>query len=136
MITNTPTAEAYRESLKAVIDPEIYQNIVDLGLVYNVDVSPENGVDVTMTYTTPMCPLGPQIKENVEKVLTEAGAASVTIKIVFQPQWTPYMMTEELQRTLGILPEEAEMAVEEEEEPWRPPPEPKKKGLLSRMFGW
>lgn len=133
-MTQSSSAEEYREALKAVIDPEIYQNIVDLGLVYNVDVSPENAVNVTMTYTTPMCPMGPQIKENVEKVLFVAGAKAVDITIVFQPQWTPFMMTEELQRELGIMAEE-EM-VEEGEEPWMPPPEPKKKGLLSRIFGW
>jgi metal-sulfur cluster biosynthetic enzyme len=68
-------------------------------------------------------------------VLVDAGAASVNINVVFQPQWTPHMMTEELQRTLGILPEEEEI-VEEDEEPWMPPPEPKKKGLLSKIFGW
>lgn len=127
------TADEYREALKAVIDPEIYQNIVDLGLVYNVAVSPENAVQVTMTYTTPMCPMGPQIKENVEKVLIASGASAAQVQIVFQPPWTPYRMTTELQRTLGIIPEEEE---EEEEETFLPPPpEPQKKGLLSRIFG-
>ncbi len=131
---NVLTAEEYREALKAVIDPEIYQNIVDLGLVYNVAVSPENAVDVTMTYTTPMCPMGPQIKENVESVLRASGASAVQVQVVFQPMWTPQRMTTELQRTLGILPEEEE----EEEEVVLPPspPEPQKKGLLSRIFGW
>ncbi|MFN8441061.1 MAG: metal-sulfur cluster assembly factor [Caldilineaceae bacterium] len=126
------TADEYREALKAVIDPEIYQNIVDLGLVYDVTVSPDNAVQVTMTYTTPMCPMGPQIKENVEKVLIASGASAAHVQVVFQPQWTPYRMTTELQRTLGILPEEEE----EEEEIPLPPPEPQKKGLLSRIFGW
>ncbi len=129
------TADEYREALKAVIDPEIYQNIVDLGLVYDVSVSPENAVQVTMTYTTPMCPMGPQIRENVEKVLLASGASAVHVQVVFQPMWTPYRMTTELQRTLGIIPEEEE---EEEEETLLPPPppEPQKKGLLSRIFGW
>lgn len=133
----TLSAEEYRESLKAVIDPEIYQNIVDLGLVYDVKVTPENLVDVTMTYTTPMCPMGPQIKENVEKTLQANGASDVNISIVFQPMWTPHMMTLELQKTLGII-EDVDQT-EEEEEPWVPPPlrdKPQKKGLLSRLFGW
>lgn len=125
------TADEYREALKAVIDPEIYQNIVDLGLVYDVSVSPENAVQVTMTYTTPMCPMGPQIKENVEKVLLASGASAVHVQVVFQPQWTPYRMTTELQRTLGIIPDEEE----EEEMSLPPPPVPQKKGLLSRIFG-
>lgn len=133
----TLSAEEYRESLKAVIDPEIYQNIVDLGLVYDVKVTPENLVDVTMTYTTPMCPMGPQIKANVEQTLQAKGANGVNIQIVFQPMWTPNMMTIELQKTLGIIDEENQ--TDEEEEPWVPPPlreQPKKKGLLSRLLGW
>lgn len=130
---NAVTADEYREALKAVIDPEIYQNIVDLGLVYDIAVSPENAVQVTMTYTTPMCPMGPQIKANVEKVLLASGASAAQVEIVFHPPWTPYRMTTELQRELGILPEEEE----EEEEVLLPPPvEPQKKGLLSRIFGW
>ena len=55
------TTESCFEHLKTVIDPEIFQNIVDLGLVYGVDVREENFVDVTMTLTTPHCPMGPQM---------------------------------------------------------------------------
>lgn len=130
---NAVTADEYREALKAVIDPEIYQNIVDLGLVYDITVSPDNAVQVTMTYTTPMCPMGPQIKANVEEVLLASGASTANVQIVFHPPWNPYRMTTELQRELGILPEEEE----EKEETFLPPPvEPQKKGLLSRIFGW
>jgi len=127
------TPEFARQSLRAVIDPEIYQNIVDLGLVYNVEVSPEQAVDVTMTLTTPHCPMGPQIIENVDKTLRGVGATDVRVNIVWEPMWTPHAMTEELQRQLGIIQDE-----EEEEEPLYippPPPEPKKKGLLGRLFG-
>jgi len=127
------TPEFARQSLRAVIDPEIYQNIVDLGLVYNVEVSPEQAVDVTMTLTTPHCPMGPQIIENVDKTLRGVGATDVRVNIVWEPMWTPHAMTEELQRQLGIIQNE-----EEEEEPLYippPPPEPKKKGLLGRLFG-
>ena len=53
------------EALRSVIDPEIYQNIVDLGLVYGVDIAPERQVTVTMTLTTPHCPMGPQIIQNI-----------------------------------------------------------------------
>lgn len=130
------TPEHAREALKQVIDPEIYQNIVDLGLVYNIDVSPTNAVDVTMTLTTPHCPMGPQILSNVEGVLREQGASAVNIKIVWEPMWTPHAMTDDLKRQLGILPAEDED--EDDDEPalfLPPPPEPKKKGLLSRLFG-
>ena len=129
------TPESAREALKQVIDPEIYQNIVDLGLVYNIDVSPTMVVDVTMTLTTPHCPMGPQILSNVDAVLREQGASAVNIKIVWEPMWTPYAMTDDLKRQLGILQVEDE---EEDDEPvlfLPPPPEPKKKGLLSRLFG-
>ena len=133
--TTTLTPEACRETLKKVIDPEIYQNIVDLGLVYGIMVDGDNQVVVDMTLTTPHCPLGPQIIADVERVLTAKGASAVTVNIVWEPLWTPDAMTEELKRELGILPDEEE---EEEYEPIftpPPPPPPRKKGFLSRLFG-
>ena len=131
--TQLTVAECYT-ALRNVIDPEIYQNIVDLGLVYDVIVGPDNAVDVQMTLTTPHCPMGPQILENVEKYLLRGGAASVMITIVWEPPWTPDMMTDDLKRQLGILPDEdeepeAELPID------LPPPPPKKKGLLGRLFG-
>ena len=131
--TQLTVAECYA-ALRNVIDPEIYQNIVDLGLVYDVIVGPDNAVDVQMTLTTPHCPMGPQILENVEKYLLRGGAASVMITIVWEPPWTPDMMTDDLKRQLGILPDEdeepeAELPID------LPPPPPKKKGLLGRLFG-
>jgi metal-sulfur cluster biosynthetic enzyme len=131
--SETLTAESARNHLRAVIDPEIYQNIVDLGLVYGVEVQPDQAVDVTMTLTTPHCPMGPQIIENVEKVLRDHGAVDVRVHIVWQPMWTPDAMTDDLKRQLGIIEDE-----EEEEPPYippPPPPAPKKKGLLGRLFG-
>lgn len=126
------TEENCRNYLRAVIDPEIYQNIVDLGLVYGIEVQPDQSVDVNMTLTTPHCPMGPQIIENVEKVLMSHGASAARVHIVWQPMWTPDAMTDELKRELGIIEEE-------EEEPLvvapPPPPAPKKKGLLGRLFG-
>jgi len=128
------TSESAYNSLRAVIDPEIYQNIVDLGLVYGVEVQADQAADVTMTLTTPHCPMGPQIIENVEKVLISQGASDVRVNIVWEPMWTPDAMTEDLKRQLGILPEEEEI----EEEPLYippPPPAPVKKGFLGRLFG-
>lgn len=124
-----------RDALRVVIDPEIYQNIVDLGLVYDIEVQPDQAVKVTMTLTTPHCPMGPQIIENVEKTLRELGASAVQVNIVWEPMWTPDAMTDELKRELGILPEEREEPVEPEPVLEAPPPAPKKKGLLSRLFG-
>ncbi len=133
LMSDQLTAERCREYLRAVIDPEIYQNIVDLGLVYGIEVQPNQSVDVTMTLTTPHCPMGPQIIENVEKVLIAHGAGDVRVHIVWEPMWTPDAMTEELNRELGIIADE-----EEEEVPALyvpPPPAPKKKSLLGRLFG-
>ncbi|GIV78504.1 metal-sulfur cluster assembly factor [Litorilinea aerophila] len=130
---NQLTPELCREYLKAVIDPEIYQNIVDLGLVYDIQVDEGNGVVVTMTLTTPHCPMGPQIIENVEQTLRSKGASAVQVNIVWEPMWTPAAMTEELQRELGLLEEpepEPELAIE-----LPPPPPPKKKGLIRRLLG-
>ena len=133
LMSDQLTAERCREYLRAVIDPEIYQNIVDLGLVYGIEVQPNQSVDVTMTLTTPHCPMGPQIIEIVEKVLIAHGAGDVRVHSVWEPMWTPDAMTEELKRELGIIADE-----EEEEEPALyvpPPPAPKKKSLLGRLFG-
>ncbi len=132
------TSAACRDYLRAVIDPEIYQNIVDLGLVYGIEVQPDNAVDVTMTLTTPHCPMGPQIIENVEQVLTSHGASAVRVQIVWEPMWTPDAMTDDLKRELGILTDEADEEAEEPEPKLEidpPSPAPKKKGLLSRLFG-
>ncbi|MBX3050643.1 MAG: DUF59 domain-containing protein [Caldilineaceae bacterium] len=123
---------ALREALKQVIDPEIFENIVDLGLVYGIDVAPDNGVVVRMTLTTPHCPMGPEIIENVEKTIAAEGAASVDVNIVWEPMWTPDMMTPALKTQLGIDEEEPELKIEL---PPPPPPVKKKKGLLSRIFG-
>ena len=145
----TITAESSREALKAVIDPEIYQNIVDLGLVYGVEVEPEEAAVVNMTLTTPHCPMGPQIIADVEKTLIAHGAESVTVNVVWDPPWTPDAMTDELKQILGIAPEPLPgNGIEEgesldnypDEEPvlaLDPPPLPpaKKKGFLGRLFG-
>ncbi len=125
--------ESALNALRAVIDPEIYQNIVDLGLVYNVEVDNAQGVDVSMTLTTPHCPMGPQILQNVDQTLRAVGASDVRVHLVWEPMWTPAAMTETLQRQLGIIQDDEE----EEEELYAPlpPAEPKKKRLLGRIFG-
>jgi len=135
ILSEQQTAAAYREALKAVIDPEIYQNIVDLGLVYGVDVNDDNAVDVTMTLTTPHCPMGPQIIADVEQTILAHGASAVNVKIVWEPMWTPHAMTDDLKRQLGIIEPEEEPELEIELLA-PPPPAPKKKGLLNRLLGF
>ena len=132
--TTQLTTETCWTALRNVIDPEIYQNIVDLGLVYGVEVMPEQAVRVTMTLTTPHCPLGPQIVENVEKELHAVGAGAVTVEIVWSPPWTPDAMTPALKRLLGIEPEDDEEPEPELELAPPPPPAQKKGGLLGWLF--
>lgn len=128
------TDESAMEYLKQVIDPEIFQNIVDLGLVYGTAVDESKHTTVTMTLTTPHCPMGPQIIEDVENTLKRNGAASVDVNIVWEPVWTPDAMTDELKKELGLIEEEEEEAYVVSAPP--PPPEPpKKKGFFSRLFG-
>jgi metal-sulfur cluster biosynthetic enzyme len=127
------TPENCREFLKAVIDPEIFENIVDLGLVYDIEVGPGDATIVNMTLTTPHCPMGPQIIQNVQDVLTEKGASAVDVNIVWEPMWTPDAMTDDLKRKLGILEEEEPEPLFEIPPP--PPPKPAKKGFFSRLFG-
>lgn len=132
--TQQLTVDQCWSALRNVIDPEIYQNIVDLGLVYGIDLSDEQAVVVTMTLTTPHCPLGPQIIENVQQELTAIGASQVDVKIVWTPAWTPDAMTPELKKLLGLLPDEEEEAEPEAAIEPPPPPAKKKRGLLGWLF--
>ncbi len=98
-----------RSALKNVYDPEIGINIVDLGLVYGVDVQDEGkNVKVDMTLTTPACPAGPMIIEQAEK---EVGALrdvhpqldDVKINLVWTPFWNPSLMSEDAKEELGYF---------------------------------
>lgn len=97
-----------REELKRVIDPELFVNIVDLGLIYVVDIQPgeegKQNVNVEMTMTSPMCPAGPQLVANSRQVVEEIpGVGVVDIKVVMDPPWTPDKMTEDARDQLGIF---------------------------------
>jgi metal-sulfur cluster biosynthetic enzyme len=103
------TEDHVREQLKQVIDPELFVNIVDLGLIYVVDIQPADGegkfnVHVEMTMTSPMCPAGPQLVANSRQVIEAIeGVAAVDIKVVMDPPWTPDRMTEDARDQLGIF---------------------------------
>ncbi len=91
------TKEIVNETLKKIEDPEIRIDIVTLGLVYNVEVN-DNNVNIRMTLTTPACPYGPWLIEDVKKKLIEAGANQVNVEVVFDPPW---QASEELRALLG-----------------------------------
>ncbi len=101
--------EAIREQLKKVIDPELFVNIVDLGLVYVVDVGDSNGnghhdVTIEMTMTSPMCPAGPQLVSECKQFVGEMEeVGDVEVKVVMDPPWTPDRMTDDARDQLGIF---------------------------------
>ena len=100
--------DAVREELKKVIDPELFVNIVDLGLIYviNLDEKEEGQTDVSidMTMTSPACPAGPQLIGNSKQVVEQMeGVSSVEVRIVMDPPWTPDKMTDDARDQLGIF---------------------------------
>jgi len=91
-----------RKALRAVKDPELNLNIIDLGLVYDIDVSEDQDVHVQMTLTSPGCPAGPEIVHDVERVvkdLEEVG--EVEVEIVWEPYWTPERIDPRVRAFLG-----------------------------------
>jgi len=90
------------ESLKAVYDPEIPVNIVDLGLIYDVQINDSN-VYVQMTLTAPGCGMGPYIAQQAEWAIQEIdGVEEVEIELVFEPAWSPDLISEDARAGLGI----------------------------------
>ncbi|MDR2512446.1 MAG: iron-sulfur cluster assembly protein [Puniceicoccales bacterium] len=105
-----PDETAIWEELKTVFDPEIPLNIVDLGLVYSMQVSPVEGaqdrhkVHVFMTLTAPGCGMGPVIAEDARnRVLTVPGVHEACVEIVWEPPWTSSMISEDGKMELGLL---------------------------------
>lgn len=95
--------ETAYEFLHEVIDPEIGVNIVDLGLVYGVAIT-EGAVEVRMTLTTPGCPLSGYMDDSIRYVLGQMpGVVAIRVELVWDPPWSPAMMTDEAKRQLGWL---------------------------------
>jgi metal-sulfur cluster biosynthetic enzyme len=96
-----PSVDEVEDALTNVIDPELGLDFVELGLVYEIEV--EGGdVFVTFTLTSPGCPIGPQVSEQMEEFVLELdGVERVYPKMVFTPPWTPDMMSEEAKFALG-----------------------------------
>jgi metal-sulfur cluster biosynthetic enzyme len=96
--------------LKEVKDPELFVNIVDLGLIYGVtigtaaDDAAKHDVSVDMTMTSPACPAGPQLIADTKRALAQRpDVANVEVRIVMDPPWTPDRMTEAARDQLGIF---------------------------------
>ena len=91
------------EALRSVYDPELGVNVVDLGLIYDVDMNEESHVTITMTLTTPGCPMHESIGEGVGVALQDVpGVTSGEIRLVWNPPWDPSRMAEEGRRMLGF----------------------------------
>ncbi len=83
------------KNLRSVYDPEIPVDIYELGLIYNIKVDPQGLVDIKMTLTSPNCPVAEILPEQVKKAVKKAkGVKDVNLKLVFDPPWTPDMMSE------------------------------------------
>lgn len=93
------------EVLQTVYDPEIPVNIYELGLIYNVDVSANGVVDVKMTLTSPACPVAGTLPGEVEnRVKSVDGVTEARVELVWEPAWTPEMMSESAKLTLNMGP--------------------------------
>ena len=93
------------EVLKTVYDPEIPANIYDLGLIYRIDYDPADGsLQLDMTLTAPGCPLADFIMEDVrQKVMAVDGVTTAQVNLVFEPEWTQDMMSDEAKMDLGFM---------------------------------
>jgi len=92
------------EALKNVIDPELGLNIVDLGLVYDVQIDDDGGVDIQYSLTTMGCPIGPMIEDQMRSFLRGIpGVDEVRPEFVIRPPWSPEMMSDEAKAALGIF---------------------------------
>lgn len=98
----TVTAETARKALRAVKDPELGLNIIDIGLVYDVSVDEGGVAHVKMTLTSPGCPAGTEIMDDVRRTLNDLeGVTGVDLELVWEPYWTPERMDPRVRAFLG-----------------------------------
>ena len=98
-----PPADHVREALKVVIDPELGISVVDLGLVYDIEVDDEV-IKITYTLTSMGCPVGPLIEQQMQQILTQMpGVRYVESNLVFDPPWSPEKMSEDAKIAMGMF---------------------------------
>ena len=99
-----PLYESVVDACRTVYDPEIPVNIYDLGLIYTIDINPENEIKVIMSLTAPGCPVAGEMPGWVEGAVRGVeGVEDVTVNMVFEPPWTPERMSDEAKLELGWL---------------------------------
>ena len=92
------------DALKSIYDPEIPVDIYELGLIYDVDISEDGDAVVTMTLTTPHCPVAESLPQEVElRVMSVPGIRDAVVNLVWDPQWDPSKMSDEARLELGML---------------------------------
>lgn len=102
-VSTLPSEDDLKEALRTVYDPEIGINIVDLGLVYDILFEDDGEVGITMTLTSPGCPLSHVIGEQVREALDGLpGITHIKLDLVWSPPWNPSMMTEDAKMELGM----------------------------------
>lgn len=95
------TVEDVEDALSNVIDPELGLDFVELGLIYGIEID-EGHVHVTFSLTTPACPIGPQVSEQIDEFVSELdGVRSVDSTMTFTPPWSPERMSEDAKFALG-----------------------------------
>jgi len=101
-MSSMPTVEEVTDALTEVIDPELGLDFVELGLIYGVEID-DGHVRVTFTLTTPGCPIGPQVTEQIEEFVSELpGVDEVRPHMTFDPPWSPDRMSEDAKFALGF----------------------------------
>jgi metal-sulfur cluster biosynthetic enzyme len=96
-----PTPDDIRKALRQVKDPEINLSVIDLGLVYDIEID-EGDVDIKMTLTSPGCPSGPEMLGDVDRVVRALeGVANVNVELVWEPYWTPERIDPKVRSFLG-----------------------------------
>ncbi|MBI4341062.1 MAG: metal-sulfur cluster assembly factor [Candidatus Omnitrophica bacterium] len=101
------TEEHIMQAIKPIEDPELHLGIVELGLIYGVDINPQpegDDVKLTMTFTSPFCPYGPQLRASVQRAIAILpGVRNAVVNIVFTPPWDPHTMaSEDCKLALGL----------------------------------
>lgn len=87
------------ELLETIDDPEMGVDIWTMGLIYDINIKDEKSVNITMTYTSPMCPLGEQLQNDIRSTLKQSGVENIEIEVTFDPPWKP---PDKLREAMGV----------------------------------
>ena len=99
---SAPSSQQVLDALGRIKDPDLGRDVVSLGMIKELDVSPQGKVSFTFELTTPACPIGPQVTEQIKEYVGELdGVENVTATMTFSPPWTPDMMSEDAKFALG-----------------------------------